>query len=160
MKNRIKMTFSVMLLAGIAVLSTGCMTRPGALTHVGDRDDSVLFDGWTTNPNEYVYIYARDSTTSSWLYIGYAKTGTTAVNHFGTDWYYWNKNLVVPEICWTSGSGYWNAFSYVKATNGSGTNLLTFKEGFYDWFDDYDNLSELWDEQGWGDEVIIFANND
>ncbi len=145
----------LLAVSAVALTFTGCMTGPGQYEYIGAKTNAVDFNGFTTEPNEYVYIYARKPGTTSWKYIGYAKSGTSPINHFGTDWYYWGKSIVVPGSCWNT--GWWSA-TEVRATKANGTELLTFEQGFYDWFDDYTNLSDLYNDRGNGTVVTVFAD--
>ena len=145
----------LLAVSAVALTFSGCMTGPGQYEHIGDKTDPVNFNGFTTTPNEYVYLYARRPGTTNWEYIGWARTGSTPINQFGQDWYYWSKSQVVPNACWNT--GWWSA-TEVRATRTGGTELLTFKQGFFEWFDDYGNLSDLYDDKGNGTVVTVFAN--
>lgn len=139
----------------IAVISSGCMATPGQGEYVGKRTDNVSFSGYTLNPNETIYLYARKPGTTTWTYIGWARTGTHSYNHLGQDWYYWGRAVVIPQSCWNTG---WFSASEVKATNASGTALYTFQKGFYSWFDDYNTLGDMWDDRGHGTTVTVLAD--
>jgi hypothetical protein len=141
--------------AALLVTSLGCMAGPGHGEIIGKRSTSISFTGFTVDPDETVRVYAKDWTTNSWHYLGSTTTDSAPYYEFGTSWYYWGTERVIPNKCWKKyGTGY---FAEIKAA-ASGESLTTFEEGFYNYAEDYDDLEELYNEKAVGETAIIWAN--
>lgn len=135
------------LLAGLLVTSVGCMVTPGNQQIISSRTTPVEFSGYTVHPGQKIELYAMNSSNQAWTKIGETTSSTKGFEHFGTQWYYWNKSIVIPKSQWIS----WGTNGmYVALVRGVADNndLFTFEDGFYDYFDDYDSLEELYLEHG------------
>lgn len=142
------------ILAFTISLSTGCMVTPYTGQLLKTRSETVEFSGYSRYPEDTVKIWARNSATGQWGLIGTTKSRTTKTSMYGGDWYYWSKKLSVPAQYWTEPSSVLKASAILKATIGP-DDLYCFEEGFYDYFDDYDNVLDLWEEHGRGQMVWI-----
>ena len=107
------------------------------------------------DPNEEVYLYAKRS-ANEWELVGKTTSSSTVIKHFGLNWYSWNIVTTLPEHVWHPHSS--KFIAVVQARDKDGKPLKNWKEGFYDYFMDYDDLSELWCRFGEYDEVPIFAS--
>ena len=140
----------------LALLSTGCMTSPGHNQWIDDESDPVQFSGFLLDGNEWVKIQAKHP-TNGWTTIGWTKSGTTSYHWSDSDWYSWNKSIVIPASYWTyGGSGYTKA--EVRAIQYSNNqNLATFENGFSGYWDYTETLGDLWMDHGHGNSVTIYA---
>ena len=145
---------SFLLLFALAPL-TGCMTSPGAWEHIGSKKNPYLFSGFMTGPNEQVYLYAKTS-ANQWNLVGKTTSSSTSIKHFGLNWYAWNIHTTLPGQTWHSNNN--NFLAVVQARDKDGKPLRNWEEGFYDYFMDFDNLSELWRHHAAYKEILIIAD--
>lgn len=146
------------LAAGLMLITTvGCMVSPGNQQVLETRFDSILFSGFTVHPEQDVEIFAQNA-NQSWVKIGQAVSEDVAYEHFDGKWYYWSKKIVVPESLWQQW-GKDGGFSVIVKAVADKNDLIAFEDGFYDYFDEYDSLEELYLENQslGGANVLIWA---
>ncbi len=152
---------SFLLFFALAPL-TGCMTTPGAGEHIGSKNDSYNFSGWMTGPNEDVYLYAMKS-FDEWIYVGQAKSRTSSYDYLGTNWHFWSIQTKLPANTWWAYGSVPGAngdyLAIIQARDKYGNPLKNWEEGFYGYFQDYDNLGDMWDAKGHHHSIAIWADD-
>lgn len=88
------------MLLGVALGATGCMTTPEDGEHIGSFTNSVDFAGVSGYANEWVAVQAWNSDLLDWQTIGYALTDETAMPDSDGELFEWSVSLVVPEDHW------------------------------------------------------------
>ena len=156
MNTKTKLFLGVTLVAAIAVSTTGCMTSHGSGEYVGSKAATQSFNGWTTNPNQEVHLYALKG-YNEWVYLGEANVGSSGYNYFGAKWYFWYRSVNVPANCWhyVGSSSPGDYLAIIKAVDANGTALYYFEPGFYQYYDDYDSLGEMWSDRGVNAQSIV-----
>jgi hypothetical protein len=147
------LTMGLMLLS-----SVGCMVSPGNQEVFASRSTPIQFSGFTVHPGQHVEIFARDNSTQSWVKIGQTTSTSDAFEHFGSNWYFWKKEIVVPKSLWQKW-GNDGSYSVVLKGVADKNDLMTFKEGFYNYYEDYDSLEELYleNKSTSGIEILVWA---
>lgn len=146
----------LLMLATLAIASTGCMMTPGNEETVGHKNDPVQFLGALAEPNKWVEIQARHRSTGEWMHVAYARSSSSSLTYFGRQWYTWSATETVPHLAWhINGSPYeWRA--EVRAIDWATKQpVYTFEEGFFTYLKKYSSLESLWQEQGHGTSVMI-----
>ncbi len=82
------------------VCSVGCVTSPHDNERIGDQNDSFVVSGYTTFPNEWVFIYARDERDGSWDFRGGTQTSSSSVTWDGYEWYAYSTTITLPSWYW------------------------------------------------------------
>lgn len=143
-------------LLAITMSFSGCMTHPGDGQYVGKISNPVTFSGFLMNdPNEPVYVYARKGPGYSWNLIKSTATDTWPYLYQGQVWHYWSTQVVVPSWMWKY-EGY-GTFSCEVRSENTHADLLTFEEGFSNWWMNYDTIEEMYQDRGNGLVVKIFG---
>lgn len=141
-----------MLLAVAAC--TGCMTTPYHYEVVGPVNKPVYTAGYVAAPNQTIYIQVRKNSASNWVTVGVTKSSSYAIHWDGVDWYSWNDKVSIPLSQWQPFfQGY---FTEMRAVM-NGSPLYTFDADFNECWEYDKTLSELWQECGHDDSVLIFA---
>lgn len=137
----------------------GCMAAPGNLKEIANRSTAIEFSGFTVHPSQTVNLYVLNA-NSTWTKIGQVDSSDKAYEHFGTDWYFWHKSIVVPKQYWKQFGDTGGYFIVVKGM-ADGNDLFSFKEGFYNYYEDYDSLQELYEENKSPDgvKVVVWTAN-
>ena len=141
----------------LTLSSAGCMMTPGHYEVVNSIHDPVNFSGVTLEPDTHVYLFARQPGSTTWNYVGMAKSSSVPTPHLGVDWYVWQTDRVIPLGSWAIGG--WFSVTEVRAIQSGGSDLLTFDAGFLDYLAEYDDLGDLWNERGHGTTALVFAQN-
>ncbi|MEM7559126.1 MAG: hypothetical protein AAF394_08380 [Planctomycetota bacterium] len=145
------------LLSMACLFSTGCMTSPGHLEHIGNRNDAVDFHGYGLHPNRWIKIEAKNPGSGVWETIGWARTGTFSYYYSGEEFYLWSTDIEVDDKYWTFFEERY--FAEVRAVDlFTGDLMFTFDAGFYNYFDATESLGDLWMDHGHSTSVTIFAN--
>lgn len=133
--------------------TVGCMVEPGDGKILSKRSESIRFAGWALKPNQSVVVKALNQKTGIYEPIGTTKTTNVTYDHFGTTWYRWQLNRVVPNDYWVPFFG--NHMAEVKATIDN-TDALCWEEGFYNYMQDYSSLQEMYEEHHAAGETSMF----
>ena len=152
----------MLLIAAIAISSTGCMTSHGSGEYIGDKDALQTFSGWTTDPDQEVHLYVISNLIpQEWAYLGEAKVGTSAYTYFGQKWYFWYLKAYIPEDSWISAANTapGDYLTIIKAENQYGSPLYYFEADFYSYYDNYNSLEDLWLDRGVNSSnIVIFGD--
>lgn len=157
--KRIQNVLSSLTLIGLLIITaTGCMVSPGDQQAFADRTKPIAFSGFTVRPGQKIELFAMVPTTGAWEKFGEASSNEDIFEYFGAKWHFWNQSAVVPKkywFQWGKGGGY----SAVIKAMADKNDLFTFKEGFYNYYEDYDSVQELFLENRsqTGVEILIWA---
>lgn len=91
---------AMVMMLGVALGATGCMTTPEDGEHIGNWNNAVDFSGVSGYANEWIAIQAWNSDMLDWETIGYALTDDTAMADSDGELFEWSVSLVVPEDNW------------------------------------------------------------
>lgn len=152
--------FGMRTIFAVALLlsAVGCMVSPGDYEILESHKKPIQFTGFTIRPGQRVEIFAKNIANDSWVKIGQTESSSEAMKHFGTDWYFWRTEILVPKALWTP---WGNSGGYVAILKGVAdkSDLMTFKEGFYNYYEDYDSVEELFleNKSTTGVEILVWA---
>lgn len=134
------------------------MVGPGDQQIFEGRTESIPFSGFTVHPGQKIELFAKHPSTQNWVKIGETESTKDPYDYFDTKWYYWKKEVVVPKEFWLQW-GKDGGFSTILKGTADKNDLFTFKEGFYNYFEDYASLEELYFENKsqTGVEILVWA---
>jgi Common central domain of tyrosinase len=119
---------ALQLLVLLATLASGCMITPGDGARVASTTDSISFSGYVLDNGDTVTLRAFNFGANAWETVATTTSGPASVTRWTRVWYSWRINAILPVRFWAaapSGSG--GSYARVKAINGTGRELVTFR---------------------------------